>query len=46
MDKIIIIPTALIFAGMIATLFFFLGVEYLFNRSEFKELDELEKKLY
>ena len=46
MDKIIMIPTALIFAGLIGTLFFFFGVEYLFNHSEFKELDELEKKLY
>ncbi len=46
MDKMIIIPVALMIAGMGLTFFLFYGVEYLFNLSDFKELEELEKKLY
>jgi len=46
MDKIVMIPTVLILLVLAGGLLFFYGVEYLFNRSDFKELEELEKKLY
>ena len=40
------IPALFMMAAFAGALFFFYGVDYLFNRSDYKELEELEKKLY
>jgi len=41
-----IIPAVLVILILFFAFFYFYGVDYLFNRSEFKELEELEKKLF
>ncbi len=40
------IPTLFLMVILAGLLFFFYGIEYFFNRSDYKELEELEKKLY
>lgn len=46
MDKIVMIPALFMMVTVAGVLFFFYGVDYFFNRSDYKELEELEKKLY
>ncbi len=46
MDKIVMIPALFLMVAFVGILFFVYGIDYLFNRSDYKELEELEKKLY